>query len=232
MAMIPSKWRVEHSNPSGLELFSGDAMQPTMKKMRFLICCCLLVFLTGCLESKNTLSDPNKDETDESLIGEWSTFQVAADGKTTEHVCIIAMPSSGDGLPKGVMVMITGERPNQPGPLDWLHGPTYIIPTTIGDTHYYSMAIPDNTWKPEMGWKPGQFKCYGIVKYKVKGNTLIEYEFNAQKRLKAAIKRGDVRGTTDEGNSNLITEPTEGLRKYVNDNESWLFTEKHEMTKR
>ena len=51
--------------------------------------------------------------------------------------------------------------------------------------------------------------------------------------IEKAIESGNLRGKVEGEDKDKITvtEPTEGLRKYVEDNDSWIFTEKIEYTK-
>ncbi len=200
-------------------------MQSTTKTM-FLLTSLLFLLLTGCPESKFPLSDPDKNEIDQSLVGTW----VSSEKQENGHASNTRVISIEDGLPKGVLQLKeTGTQART----------FYLIPTVVDDVRYYSMPRFDEKWKPEMGWKPELIKGYIILKYKVKGDKLIEYlpGKEADGRLATAVKNGDIRGRIEGDDKSLggpnivITEPTEGLRKYVQDNDSWIYTEKHEMTK-
>lgn len=217
-------------------------MQPTMKTILLLACCCLVVCLTGCPKSKYPLSDPNKDEIDQSLIGTWVSSKTDEYG--TNRTSTVTF-STEDGLPKGVLKATrildnTGGLDVVGGKMPPSHSTDicFVIPTIVDDVRYYSM--PSDTWKPDMGWKPELIKGYYILKYKVRDGKLIEYYpgNGATVRLAAAVKNGDIRGriegddTLIDGPDVIITEPTEGLRKYVQENEAWIYTEKMEYTKR
>ena len=85
-----------------------------------------------------------------------------------------------------------------------------------------------------MGWREEFIKSYDVLKYKTKDNKFMHYAPapEAYKRIIAAIKSGDIRGMVTDESTGTVTEPTQGLRKYVEENESWIFTEKQEFTRR
>ena len=72
---------------------------------------------------------------------------------------------------------------------------------------------------------------YFVFKYKIRNGKFMVYAEGSQSvyKIKAAIKNGDIRGRVDSG---IVTEPTEGVRKFIEENESWIFTEKHELTRK
>ena len=130
----------------------------------------LVVCLTGCPKSKYPLSDPNKDEIDQSLIGTWVSSKTDEYG--TNRTSTVTF-STEDGLPKGVLKAT--RILDNPGGLDVVGGKMppshstdicFVIPTIVDNVRYYSM--PSDTWKPDMGWKPELIKGYYILKYKVR----------------------------------------------------------------
>ena len=192
-------------------------MLPKMNWILFSVFCCL--FVSGCNESKNPLSDPNADTTDQSLVGVWAC---------KKDVYTVSMPSSDENLPKGVMkcqLQQIGKKA-----IYFL-----LIPTKIGDDRFLSVPKMNST-EAKIAWKLDEINRYSLFKYKIAGNTIklyIRNESATNQRIFDAIKNGDLRGTTDSSlKSGFITEPTEALRKYVQDNEAWLFTEKFELTKK
>ncbi len=197
-------------------------MRHEMNWFLFPVLCCLSMLLSGCYESKNPLSDPNVNETDPSLVGVWT---VSTGGN--KGVYTISMPSSDENLPKGVMKCQT-QRGGKT---------TYVllIPTKIGDDRFLSVPQRDDYTATITSWKSDAVVSYSLFKYKVAGNKIKFYQRNeatTNQRMFSAIKNGDLRGTTkDIPRSGFMTEPTESLRNYVEDNEAWLFTEKTEATK-
>ena len=222
-------------------------MLPKMNWFLFPVLCCLFMLLSGCDEFKNPLSDPNSNETDQSLVGVWTVStegdklqqQVNASlspdwtmsmGVGEKVTCTVSMPSSNENLPKGVMKC---ELHNSTGKARYF----LLIPTKIGDDHFLSVPQRDNDTEAITTWKPDEAKRYSLFKYKVSGHKIKFYYRNERMtdaRIYRAIKNGDLRGRVI-GNmlkpGGMITEPTDALRKYVEDNEAWLFTEKVEATK-
>ena len=80
-----------------------------------------------------------------------------------------------------------------------------------------------------------------LLTYSVQAGKGHIEDSETEKRIKAAINSGELRGTIKAKNDKIpegpdkwlgvftVTEPTEGLRKYVGHNESWIFTQKHEL---
>ena len=199
-------------------------MQPTRNRIILLSSCCLFVVLAGCPLSKFPLSDPNNNEIDQSLIGTWVSSETGANGYASKSTMVISIEN---GLPKGVLQLKertqTTGRTTPGGKLPDTDTTSihYLIPTVVNEFRYYSEPFFQDSWKPEMGWKPELIKCYAILKYEVKDNKWIAYGPSTQSetRLGASIKNGDLRGSSDDV---FVTEPTDGLRKYVKDNESWF----------
>jgi hypothetical protein len=175
--------------------------------------------------SKHPLSDPNTDGIDRSLIGSWVALRTDKDGKTNELVLRFSMPPSGMDYPKGILICFDGA-----GPPD----PSIVVPTTVGNERYISWGFPEQGWIPKAGWNKARIKGYFFARYRLKDNKLL-MSYRADNGFKNAVVSGDLRGTVvDAGGEKkvTVTESTNGLRKYVKNNDSWLFTDEEEFTKR
>jgi hypothetical protein len=186
--------------------------------------------LTGCVDIlKYPLSDPNNDEIDQSLIGTWSSL--SWDGSSTIERFVTFSKPKGTDVPKGVLCI------EEKGKISG-----FLIPAKISDMQYLSIVYFDNNeWKPEMGWRKELIKGYMPFKYKMTSEKLTMYECHrdTHKRIIEEIKKGNIRGTNlsidtpdDKDPLYSVTEPTEGLRKYVEENEAWIFTEKKELIRK
>jgi hypothetical protein len=111
-----------------------------------------------------------------------------------------------------------------------------VVPTILGDARYLSMGSLGEDFTPESGWKEERLKEFVIFKYKLRDGKLLVYfpDGKAEKRLSKAVLDGDIRGKVEKGILEItkLTESTEGLRKFIAENESWMFTEKVELAKR
>ncbi len=198
-------------------------MQSTPKTMFLLTC--LLVLLAGCLPSTNPLSDPEKDEIDQALIGTWTSTVSDEQGKKEEKLFTVSRPPKGSSVPTGVLLEEREE--------DGKRVKEFIIPTTVSGVRYYSIPIDHKAapvrYEPKTGWPKDPIVAFGIFKYEIKNEKIVVYSVTSSglSKLRDAIDKGEIRGV----DHSVPAEPTEGLRKYVKDNESWIFTEKNEFTR-
>ena len=184
------------------------------------------LLFSGCEDSKNPLSDPQKSKPDNRLSGAWRLREPVA-----KHIEAIYfhVGAAGDKLPAGVMraVQITHFTDGTIGrPVEFL-----IFSTTIGKNTYLNIAPGgDECLKvlKEKGWRG--VEGYVLLKYKVEADTVLGWKMDSDAKVKA-IDAGKIKGKdwAKPGfllmDTYTITDTTENVARFVAGAGDSLFSE-------
>jgi hypothetical protein len=174
-------------------------------KLRWLAIPAVLLFLAGCENSKNPLSDPTTSKPDERLIGVWWN------GGEYYHI-----GHAGKKFPKGVLrvVAVAQSEGDVDPPSEYL-----AFPTVLGDRTYLNVAMASDEKQlkrlDEEGWKTDLVDCYMFLKYQLDGDKLVLWVINA-KAMERAIKSGKVEGVIEK-DMPKFTDTTENVTRFVTD---------------
>jgi hypothetical protein len=174
----------------------------------------LCLFLTGCDDSKNPLSDPTTSEPDKRLDGVWQLPHKS--GMTYYHV-----GHWEKKFPEGLMrvAQVLHEKRMVLPPNEFL-----MFPTVVADKTYLnvinSKALRElsnaNRWNAEA------VDSYCVLRYQVEGDKLtIWYMDGAAK--KRAIEQGKIKGVIEKDKPAEFTDTTENLVRLVTEAGDGLF---------
>ena len=168
-----------------------------------------VLFLTGCLDSKNPLSAPTTSKPDERLVGVW---RLLGDGGrvTNYHV-----GRAGEKFPKGMMraAFVQHEKGKPESSGEFL-----LFPTTLVGKTYLNVIDEkgqvDDPFSEDNGWKPDAVESYHIFKYEVDGNKLVVWGID-EKTKQQAIKGGKIKGVIEKDKPAKFTDTTENVARFV-----------------
>jgi hypothetical protein len=170
-------------------------------KLRWLVIPAVLLFLAGCEDSKNPLSDPTTSKPDERLIGVWW------DGSEYYHI-----GHAGKRFPKGVLrvVAVAQSEGDVEPPAEYL-----AFPTVLDDKTYLNVVSVEKQVKrlDSEGWKTEAVECYTIFKYQLDGDKLVVWMIDA-KAMEQAIKSGKIKGVIEK-DLPKFTDITENVARFV-----------------
>ena len=166
-----------------------------MKTRLFLSLAVVCLLFSGCDDSKNPLSDPQKSKPDVRLAGVWRVRDTEGD-VTYYHIGTV-----GEKLPPSLMRVI-GVTHKKNGRLESA-GEFLIFPTTLGDTTYLNLAGGDQRHiklLEEKGWSPEAVGGFFLLKYTVEGDALTVWPMDADAK-RQAIEAGKVKGVIEKHNT-------------------------------
>ena len=175
-----------------------------------------VLFLTGCSDSQNPLSDPQTAKPDERLVGVWRLPN--KDGVTNYHVGHAGGKFS-DGVMRVSLVRhdkAKGEFSHGDGTL-WTtaesSGEFLAFPTVLGEKTYLNVAVTEQQVKllEEKGWKA--VDSYLILKYRVDGDKMVVWGMDGDAK-KRAIESGKVKGVI-ENMPPKFTDTTENVARFI-----------------
>ena len=179
------------------------------------------LFFTGCVDSKNPLSDPQKSTADARLTGVWRLKDSNGD-VTYYHI-----GGAGEKLPQGMMRVVTVTHRKQSGNID-RDGDLLIFPTTLGANTY--LNIIDNPKQIELleekGWD-AKIASFVFAKYQVEGDTL-KVRLTDEDAKTKAIRDGKIKGEVETGHgptTSHFTDTTENVARFVTSAGDSLFSE-------
>jgi hypothetical protein len=179
-------------------------------KRQVLLAAVLCLLASGCDDSKNPLSDPQKSKADGRLVGVWQ--ERSDDGEVRYY----HIGHAGKGFPNSVMrvVEITHNKGKVEPPEEYL-----AFPTVLGDKTYLNMVLDEKQVKRlgEKGWKAEVVDSYTFLKYQADGDKLVVWAMDEEAKERA-IKGGKVKGViVDRGNfkTTKFTDTTENVARFV-----------------
>jgi len=188
----------------------------------------LLLSQTSCVYSVNPLTDPEKCNIDERLIGVWKEA-----GKDDVSYVFIGRPWDVKGRPDGLMVMHSTTF-NADHELNWIETPSYFFSVKVGEGQYLQ-CVKLSSSKKLTEWDGAGKRLYQFWKYQIVADRLTLWMMD-QDAAKKAIEDGVLKGTVQKKKTNItpevtLTEPTEGLRRYLaSDRSKALFPEQTKIT--
>lgn len=196
-------------------------------RLHGLLVCVALLFLPGCEDTKNPLSDPKQSKPDEGLVGLWR-----GDDKVYYHV-----GHAGKMFPKGWLrvVAVPQNETDVDPPSEYL-----VFPTRLGDKTYLNMVNDEELVKrlDEDGWTTDAVDCYTLWKYKLDGGKLVMWIMDEEPK-EHAIKSGKIKGAIEENKLARFTDTTENVARFVTEAGDGLWNTKEpgrfervELTKR
>ena len=176
-----------------------------MKSRVFLLLAvCLLA--SGCDDSTNPLSDPQKATPDTRLAGVWRE-------RDNGDVIYYHVGTMGKKLPRGVLGVVQVKH-HRNGEIDPPDGCLLVFPTTLGDQTYLNMTGDNQQQIEKKGWK--SVDSYILLKYKVEGDKLVIWRMDEAAK-KRAIKAGKIKGLIEkkDGTRVVFTDTTKHLARFV-----------------
>jgi hypothetical protein len=164
------------------------------------------LFLSGCDDTKNPLSDPQKSRPDTRLIGMWR-LSGAGDDEEFYHVGY-----AGDGFPKGMVriVDIKHGKGKLESPEEYL-----AFPTVIADKIYLNVIYDKKQVQllDEKGWKADVVASYTLFKCQIDGDKLVVFFMDEEAKEKA-IKDGKIKGVHGN-NTSTFTDSSENVARFI-----------------
>jgi hypothetical protein len=188
-------------------------------KPRLLLALTASLFLTGCVDSKNPLSDPAASKPDAWLIGVWRS-----EGENGD-ITYCHIGRAGENLPDSLMwaVRVTHKDgkvlPRQE---------SLIFPTVLGNKTYLNVvAVSAKKLKrlDEEGWKRQTLGTYLLLRYQVQGDKLLVWliDDDAKKR---AIEEGKIKSVSEDEKPATFTATTENLARFIAEAADSMFSTK------
>ncbi len=179
------------------------------------IAACSLL-LTSCFDSKVPLSDPQKSQPDDRLVGVWR-FRGGEGDWNYYH-----FGRAGDELPASVLQVVYVQH-SQDGNIR--SGELLAFPTTLDGKTYLNVAetSPEQLQRLlEKGWTDQVLHEFLIFRYQITGDALsIQWIDNELK--KKAVAAGKIKGTIEEDQGHFA-DTTENLAKFVAESGDTLFS--------
>jgi hypothetical protein len=183
-----------------------------MKIRLFLSMAVVCLFLSGCDDSKNPLSDPQKSKPDSRLAGVWRVRDTEGD-VTYYHIGAV-----GDKLPRSLMraIGVTHKKNGRIEPA----GEFLIFPTPLGRNTYLNLAGGDQQHiklLEEKGWNPEAAGGFFLLKYAVEGDALTVWPMDADAKRRA-IEIGKIKGLIEKQqyvDTIRFTDTTENVARFV-----------------
>lgn len=181
-------------------------------KPQWFIVSALLLFSSGCIDSKTPLSDAQNSKLDKRLAGVWRL-------SNKDQVTYYHIGPTTEKFPEGVMraVAVTHHKGKLGSP-----GELLLFPTVLGDKTYLNVIVVTEEQVKLIEKKGlGIADAYLIFKYDVDGNQLLVRCMDADAR-KRAIESGKVQGVVKENNS-TFTDTIANLARFVAEAGDGLF---------
>jgi hypothetical protein len=201
-------------------------------RFAFAILAIVALVMSGCVISKNALSDPEKAEVDPALCGVWE----AADKGESIELMAIGVPPAGK-LPKGFL-MLRGIKFDSSKTLN-VDTPMLFFVSKIGDQEYWNLIANPS---PE-GDTPENFLAtfdfsewlkhpkhgYMLVRCVRSKDQMTLHTMDTEATSKVVMAgklKGDIeRDQNKRVSSVTLTDSTDVLRTYLKDNAATMFTD-------
>lgn len=177
----------------------------------------LCLLLTGCLVSKNPLSDPQTSKPDERLVGVWRLSD--EHGRFTNY----HVGHAGEKFPNSMMrVAFVQHAKGEPDS----SGEFLMFPSVLADKNYLNVIAATgqrDTVSEEKGWNADAVDCYWLFKYQVDGDKLVMWGTD-EKAKRQAINGGKIKGVIENCKPAKLTDTTENVACFVAGKGDGLFS--------